>query len=322
MRPRLPLVVPFLLILTSAAWSDGTATDIAAQAIFTVAIIVATSIQIDEKSFAVALAWIFILGVLTVGITLITNPGEARLAGRLTGPAVNPNTLGALISVTFPAAIHFAPRLAIPLSGVALGVVWETGSRASLIAVLLEILILGWSRIPSAARPFAILISLAAFYQVAPGLIESIKNTGAGSESVLRSNNSRDIVWQQSMTLIREHPWRGYGLGAPETRIETGSSLFSAAILGGLTTLAITAACLLHLLLKSISRLGLRDWRTVTLVGGLINASFEGWLLAAGSAFCLIYWMVASSALSSADRRELDEEPIEPTKHGNTPIAT
>lgn len=294
-QAHLPVALPLILILLSATWSAGQPSDVFTQALFMITLIVGSMIRVAERSLATALFMLFAFTLLSLAVALAVTPGEARLAGRLTGLAANPNTIGAIIALTYPAATRVAPRLIIPSSILALIVVWETGSRAALLAVLLGMLLISWPRIPVVVRPFAILISIVALYEFLPNILATAESTGAGSDSVLRSNNSRTRVWERSVGLIREQPWRGYGIGSSESQIESGSSLLSLAIVGGLIALAVTLVCLGLVLLQRTHEFGLRDWRVITLLAGLVNASFEGWLVASGSVFCIVFWLVASN---------------------------
>lgn len=288
-------VIPFALVLASAIWSDGAAVEVLAQVVFTIALLVAISVRTSERILVNALAMVFVFTLAATALVMVADPGAVRLAGRLAGPFVNPNTLGAILILTFPAAVKTAPRLIWLSSGVTLAVVWETGSRAALLAALIQVLVVVWLRMVPALRPFAVLTALIVTYQVAPTLLATIESEGEGSNSVLRSNNSRESVWSQSLELIREKPVFGHGLAAPATTIETGSSVLSAALIGGVVLLVVTVACVALLLLRHLSSTGLRDWRTATIIGGLVNSSFEGWLLTASSIFCIVFWLVATN---------------------------
>lgn len=303
-------ILPFTLVLASATWSDAPTVDILGQAAFTVALIIAVSVYITERSLVASVGFIFVFTTISTGLAILVAPSAARLAGRLTGPFENPNTLGAILALTYPAAIKTFPRLAPLTSIITLAILWETGSRAALLAVLIEILVFSWLRMAPAIRPFAVLAAIIAIYQIAPTLLSTFQTTGAGSVSVLRSNNSRDTVWGESVELIRQDVWLGHGLGSAAANIESGSSLLSAALVGGMVTLAATILCIIALILKRASKLGLNDWRTVTILGGLANAMLEGWLLSAGSVFCVIFWLIASSISKGTT-------VMEPAAHGS-----
>jgi O-antigen ligase len=131
--------------------------------------------------------------------------------------------------------------------------------------------------------------------------------------------NSREKPWQRSIAAFREHPWLGSGFGAADdstdTRItyateayqtrERGSSyltiLETTGVIGALP-FALLILCLIAEIWRvffSLRRTGKVNQPAVLaaaiILGGLVNAGFEDWMVAVGYYMSVIFWVVALS---------------------------
>jgi O-antigen ligase len=131
--------------------------------------------------------------------------------------------------------------------------------------------------------------------------------------------NSRQKPWERSMVTFRDHPWLGLGFGAADnssnwrftyatqgylTR-ERGSSYLTILESTGLVG-TVFFALLILALIREIWRVFLWLRRTgkvnqpavvaaAIILGGLVNAAFEDWMLAAGYYMSVIFWILAFS---------------------------
>jgi O-antigen ligase len=128
---------------------------------------------------------------------------------------------------------------------------------------------------------------------------------------------SREKPWAASIASFREHPWLGLGFGAADNSAEwrlgvatigqqtreRGSSyltiLEGTGIVGALP-FALLVLCLLREIRRVYSwlrRTGNLDHPSIVpailILGGLISAFFEDWLLAVGYYMCVIVWVPA-----------------------------
>ena len=135
---------------------------------------------------------------------------------------------------------------------------------------------------------------------------------------------SRASPWQETATVIKEHPWFGSGFGTspvwdmPEIQVgkynstsmttrEHGSSYLAIAEWVGLLGV-MPFVLLLVLLVWHLSRILLWVTRTqnarhfcvpvsLVLIAGLIHAGFEDWLFAVGYYLTVLFWVLAFSLL-------------------------
>lgn len=292
-----PIIVAITYIALSALWTTGTASNTAAQAGFLAGMCLLLSVPFTQAELRNAILVVAALLVAAIAYVFATAPSEVFLADRLRGPMINPNGLAVLCVIIYPALCKFPLKVVIPASIGTLAVTWETGSRAAVLAVTVQVFFALVGRLRPIGRVMATgLVAAAASYLV-PVILRTAATEGAGSDSVLRSNNSRDIVWGASIERVREHPWVGSGLGSLTSDFETGSSVFSILIVGGIVGLAVVAYPFAKSLWYGFLKLGPGDWRSVALTGTLISAGFEGWLIAAGTMYALIAWLIASHTL-------------------------
>jgi O-antigen ligase len=131
--------------------------------------------------------------------------------------------------------------------------------------------------------------------------------------------NSRQKPWERSLANFREHPWLGLGFGAADNSTdarltyatqghqtrERGSSYLTM-----LETTGVVGTLFFALLLLAVIR---EVWRVFSwlrrsgkvnqpavvaaaiILAGLVNASFEDWMLAVGYYMSVIFWVLALS---------------------------
>lgn len=297
------VLAPFAFLLLSALWSLGTGSSIAGQALFVVALLGLVAVPFSEGELKWSIiAWGGAIGLLTVWLG-VTDPSALQAGERLRGVMSNANGLALAAVICLPAmwtSGRFASWVATPA---AFMTVWFTGARSALAAVVAQIILLVMGRMRILGRVLATLSLIVGAIYAVPQILAAAASSGAGSSSVLRSNNSRTGVWQASLERIREAPVVGTGLGSLTSDFEPGSSIFSIMILSGLIGLAITVVCVGSVLTHGARAVGLGDWRLALVVGALINALFEGWLVTAGTPAALIFWLTCSQI---ARRRALD----------------
>lgn len=131
--------------------------------------------------------------------------------------------------------------------------------------------------------------------------------------------DSRQKPWERSLRNFRDHPWLGVGFGVADNSAdwhptyltygrntrERGSSYLTVLETTGLIG-AFPFALLLLALVREIWRVfswlrrsgGVNQPSVVVaaiLLGGLVNAFFEDWLLAVGYYMCVVFWILALS---------------------------
>jgi len=131
--------------------------------------------------------------------------------------------------------------------------------------------------------------------------------------------DSRQKPWERSLSNFREHPWLGLGFGAADNSTdrrftyvtqgqltrERGSSyltiLETTGVVGSLSFALLLLALILEIgrVFSWMRRTGNVSQPAVVaaaiILGGLVNASFEDWLLAVGYYMSVIFWVLALS---------------------------
>jgi O-antigen ligase len=215
-----------------------------------------------------------------------------------------------------------SPRRFIPLFLCGALLVFSL-SRASMIAAFLtSIFLLVGSR-----RYRTLLVGLSLFaalllnmFLVMPERFQSLSDTllyKQGERGKLM--DSRQKPWERSLATFREHPWLGLGFGAADNSTdarftyvtqghltrERGSSYLTM-----LETTGVVGTLFFALLLLALIR---EIWRVFSwlrrsgkvnqpavvasaiILAGMVNASFEDWLLAVGYYMSVIFWVLALS---------------------------
>jgi O-antigen ligase len=170
------------------------------------------------------------LPLLLLGVNL------GRAVGRFSGWTDNPNSLGVMMSLLWPAVLQGALQrpgwsIASPrLLAVAMAILLlATGSRASVLAATLATLVLLASTGRMRARMFtaAMVLGLLGFIfsgpltqamSVTPGLNrlvdEDVVEYLEGGEGAEFKASGREVAWDLALRLIADRPWGGYGWGA------------------------------------------------------------------------------------------------------------
>jgi O-antigen ligase len=163
----------------------------------------------------------------------------------------------------------------------------------------------------------AILLNM---YLVAPERFQNASETllyKKGERGKLMA--SREKPWERSLATFREHPWLGSGFGVADNSAgwqftyetpgqqirERGSSyltmLETTGLVGALPC-ALLILCLIREIWRVFSRMRLTGKvnqpavvAAAIILGGLVNASFEDWMLAVGYYMSVIFWVLALS---------------------------
>jgi len=218
---------------------------------------------------------------------------SALLAGRWTGLLANPNTLGILAAITI---VSCRPRtrlwwVTLAVSGIA---VYESGSRASALALLFGLIIVVLRRFPAARRA----ILAGAFAVSVPLVVASLHSTdfktyGLGTTSVFRAVNSRAVPWDQGVAEIRDRPLTGYGAGDAPEEVANGFLLVLVEIgVLGLIPLSFLLLDTKQVLLASDNVL--KPIYVVLIVEGV----FESWYFNPGSIDFIILLMISLKLVS------------------------
>jgi O-antigen ligase len=244
----------------------------------------------------------------------------------------NPNSLGLIMGcicwpvllwrLILPATPHGSPRrfLALFVCGALLVL---SLSRASVIAALVTSMFL----LLGARRYRILLLGVSLFTLILLGMFLVTPDRFQNASDTLlykkgdRGNvlDSRQKPWERSLRNFREHPWLGLGFGVADNSAEwrfgyatqgqltreRGSSyltmLESTGVLG-----ALPFALLILALIREIWRVFSWLRRTgkvnqpavlaaAIILGGLVNAAFEDWMLAVGYYMTVIFWVLALS---------------------------
>jgi len=196
-------------------------------------------------------------------------------------------------------------------------------SRASIVAAFLTsmFLLVGARRYRTLMTGLSLVAAiLLNMFLVIPGRFQSV------SDSLLYKNNqhgnlmdSRQKPWERSLQTFREHPWLGLGFGVADNSAdwrlnyetpghqtrERGSSYLTMLETTGVVGVFFFALLILALIREIwrvfawLRRLGNVNHPAVVaaviILGGLVNAFFEDWLLAVGYYMSVIVWVVAFS---------------------------
>lgn len=289
-------------VLVSSTWSIGSSSATLEQAGTMLALLCLVAIPFEEKELRYATIATVIAIMLASAFMYATDPASLWEANRLRGPMANANNLSLATILCFPALRNIHRFAHFPACATALAVVTLTGSRSALIALVVQIIVSSWSSLRAFGRIIALTLTGLILAYALPTLSKEFHSQGAGSESVLRSNNSRESVWYDSWIRVQEHPWFGGGIGSLTSDFETGSSLFAVWIVSGVIGVVLVAVAVAAPARTAISLRWLGDWRILLIIGGCINAAFEGWLIAAGTMYALIFWLAVEQVQRQARR--------------------
>jgi hypothetical protein len=279
--------------LVSAAWAASPASAVqSAASMFLLGLGVLTVARRCSLADVAAAGLIWSIGLLTVAIgAVVLGISFASRADRAQGVLQNANALGIVALLAIGLAYVFAPRLlwlSAPLGGWALLVSQSRGAGIAL-AFLAVLAIVMWVRARGglAATVFTGVIASAAALVM---LNQAQLNDSTG---LLRTNDSRSVVWGLLLAQFDRSPMTGVGAGNAVGGTEGLFFLLLAelGILGGICV-AVSA----FLLPWSYSCLGGRG--VAFALALLINCVFEGWLLTGGSVYAWVAWLIAGAALA------------------------
>jgi O-antigen ligase len=249
----------------------------------------------------------------------------------------NPNSLGAVMGVVAVPSMLWGVlvsdnrplrrRRALAL-GLSLLLLFSSYARAGIVAagISCAFLCVGLHRYRVLTKVVAASLALAALAaalgprssQHAESLTSTFLYKGHREEGILGSRRS---VWDQTLSVIREHPWFGSGFGtsvvmfeypvesgeafksAPETTREHGSSYLAivegTGIVGALPFLILVMLTVINIVRVIVWMRRSRDpcfpciLLAAVLAAGLSNAAFEDWLFAPGYYLCVLFWVFA-----------------------------
>lgn len=217
------------------------------------------------------------------------------VGGRLVGIFINANSTGIFTFLLVGLSLWMGKRYWIWIIPAGTLVVILTGSRASLLAivVMLTVVLIGradWRmRIPIAG------LAISIGGPIAFWAWQQTQNINVESSSVLRTNNSRESVWGLAIEFIQTNPILGAGYRATPEGIGSSSYFkllaeFGFAFAGFGITLAIFYIWWSRF---DIVMLGIT-------CGTLVNTIFEDWLLTAGAPMLIVYLVVLCSSPQQA----------------------
>lgn len=224
--------------------------------------------------------------LLLLGASLVYGLLEPNLAlegGRLRGLLENANTLGFIAFAATALAVlgnGHKPLRMVMLGVAAASLVW-TGSRASLLAVLLVfafwLLTRNW-----VAGAFALLFA----WVVSGPVLNAVAQMNPQIGLLLRDNNSRVGSWDTAIADWQTSPTFGVGL-AQETSIIASSQLRALAQGGAVGLLAICVMCVAILLVSLATTRG----GAIFAFAAVCHSLFEGWLLSPVAPLLLIFFL-------------------------------
>jgi hypothetical protein len=302
LRLSLPSVAVYALV--SLYWSINPAETTDAVIGLVVAAVLGLSVgwamSMDQVARAIAVVgWAAIALSL---VLLLVAPGLALVAGRLRGIFLNANGLAAFTVVVAPILLARLGRLRWPAALLLIVVCVATASRAGFAALVLEILIFTLAGRRSFVRMTVTVTALVSGLIVAL-VVATSDIVGEHPLKLLRTNDSRIYLWARGLAYFRDHQFLGVGVGALPPTSSGGlvpELLATFGLLG--TTLA---AFFLGAVLVAAYR-GCALFAALA-VGGLVNTLFEPWLFAAGSVYCVVFWLVIGHPGSGAGVGRADE---------------
>lgn len=211
-------------------------------------------------------------------------------AGRVQGVFNNANAAGIFTFLLIGLAFWMGKRYwiwLVPLGTVFIGL---TGSRASLLALLVLLTMIVIGKTERKLKIPLIIMSVSLGGPIAYWAWNDLKDMQADGSSILRTNNSRDSVWDLAIDFIRENPVLGAGYGATPEGIGS-SSYFKLIAEFGLVFSGVGIFLALFYIWCSRYDFVLLGLTLATLV----NTVFEDWLLTAGAPMLIIYLLILFS---------------------------
>jgi hypothetical protein len=286
-------------------------------------------ISIVIQQFLTAAALVFLLGFLLIG-------GSSRFSGFFGSP----NTIGVLASILTPLALwaFLAERrrsalylLVMIAASLVLG-----GSRAGILSVAASVFYFFFA----SYRSRRITIVVWTFFLTAL-LLVAVEIFGAGLMKdffrwdTLTTGSGRFEAWREVMRLLSYRPLWGYGFGTEDHLFAAFDVVFYehygafahnsyiglASQLGliGVVLLFVPLTCFFTRRMMAVRRMEagpsfqLQVALNASILGGLINAIFESWVVSAGNAYAFPFWSVVVLAfrLDELSRSQVQGAGIE-----------
>ena len=248
----------------------------------------------------------------------------------------NPNSLGAVMGVAAAPVLLWGILLSDDsitrwrrtfAFALALVLLFSSYARAGIVGAVVSCILLciALRRYGLLLRGLAVALALAAFVaavvpphqQPSESLASAFVYKGRREDGILAS---RRPIWDESVSVIQEHPWLGSGFGTSLTSSEVvrqpqsfeslreatrehGNSYLAitewVGLVGGIPffALVIWIAVNIGRVLAQIRRTGDVLSPAIPLAGvltaGLVHAAFEDWLFAVGYYLCVLFWTLA-----------------------------
>jgi hypothetical protein len=243
-----------------------------------------------------------VVSALVVAVFL---PGIGVLQGRVRGLTSNPNLLG-FYCAAFLAILLLRPagRRFTSMAGLGLGVggiiLVLTGSRASLLAVVIVVLVV-LGRQPDTRLKVLALAGGAGVATVLVAFPSLIANNDA---LILRQGNSRAESLDYALQSLQQHPWSGIGLDNELVQVASTPlrAITQAGLFGGLAVAVIYLAILVFSIRAGRGTVGFG-------IAMIVHSLFEGWLLSPVGPLALTF-VVVWTAIAAPETTSMRESPV------------
>jgi O-antigen ligase len=235
------------------------------------------------------IVFFILLGFLVLSLFYLATP-DGWAGGRARGIFNNANSTGIYTFLLLGVSLFMGRKYWIWLFPIGLGLIFATGSRATLLAVivLIAINIVFW--IDRKFRLTAVVFVFAISVYPIRWIWNWVQQLDAEGDSMLRTNDSRASTWEVAFAFIRENPLLGAGYGATPPVIGSSSYIKLVAEFGFLFSIFGLLVAGAYLLWSRYDPVLLG----ITL-GVLINTIFEDWLLTAGAPMLAVYLLLVMS---------------------------
>lgn len=288
------LVILFIATLVWSVDRGRTVEALSAWFVILVAVPVFMARLVGRTMVRITVGVVFVVVAASAAIVLIGLP-SGFVGGRAVGLMTNANGLGVLCGLLVPMVLagrHW--KTAVVVIPMVSYLIVMSQSRGGMLAAGVGLAIFVWMKAGHLGRLLTLPVAVIAGVWIAQWDFWSVSR----SEGLIRTYNSRSTEWALLIKEFRERPWVGSGYG---TQDGLGSSYLKLAAELGMLGIA-AGCCVLAILVVS-------SWRSTvtlpTLAAALTNGIFEGWLLAAGSAYAVILVVVVVAGLDPRDSVEV-----------------
>jgi hypothetical protein len=259
----------------------------------------AATLRQSLKAFSIAILFGCVAFTVFVPTALI---GRGLRSAGLFG---NPNSLGLFVVLALPIIVKNS-RQAILFVLLSIFLVYRSGSRASGIALALEILYLAYMSLPRKSVWVTILamspvIAVSAILIAHSQLRDVATVADDNPGSIIRTGDSRLNTWRQVRQRIGAAPVNGVGVGTGE--VEIGNSYLQLLYEGGIVGIAVGLG-----VVSALAKVALKGGRfgVALFIGAVTNALFESWLFAGGSLFFVLLWLAVVALADPAPGAQPD----------------